>query len=161
MKIKLTLEGAFQAWGVPSEYEHRGTSYYPTARGIVGMIGCCLGIPRGDKELENLQSVLKISSEVNHDENDNKLSGMILTDYQTVSKKDGSKLNSANGGTGESYNLVLRKAYLNDASFSVLIEGPDELVQKIYDALLDPVWIPYLGRKNCMPTVPLIPVIVE
>ena len=30
-------------------------------------------------------------------------------------------------------------------------------METIYAALEDPVWVPYLGRKSCTPTVPLIP----
>ncbi|SFK99577.1 CRISPR system Cascade subunit CasD [Lachnospiraceae bacterium KH1T2] len=157
MKIKIVLEGAFQAWGVPSEYTWRGTSYYPTARGIVGLIGCCMGIPRGDDRLEQLLSVLKITYDINEDDNGNRKSGSILTDFQVVRKEDGGKLNAANGGTGDSYGIILHKSYINDASFTVHIEGPDDLMKDVYDAMLDPVWVPYLGRKNCPPTEPLIP----
>ncbi|HCA33994.1 MAG TPA: type I-E CRISPR-associated protein Cas5/CasD [Lachnospiraceae bacterium] len=157
MKIKLVLEGPLQAWGVPSEYTFRGTSYHPTKKGIIGLIACCMGIPRGDARLESLQSLLNVSYEINADADGTLQSGSILTDFQTVHKADGEKLNSAEGGFCDKDSLILHKAYINDASFTVHIKGPDELMETIYAALEDPVWVPYLGRKSCTPTVPLIP----
>ncbi len=154
MKIKLRLEGAFQAWGVPSEYVLRNTSNMPTARGVVGLIGCCMGISRGDSKLEVLQNVLNITFSTEK-------VGRILRDFQTVSKSDGSDLDKASDSGDKKKNIVIYKSYINDASFIAHIEGPDDIVMKIYKALLDPVWVPYLGRKNCSPTEPLIPEIEE
>lgn len=159
MKIHFVLEGAFQGWGVVSEYNRRGTAYAPTARGVIGLIGCCMGIPRGDSRLKEMENTIRISSVVNKNDDGVAKSGSLLTDFQTVSRIDGKKLESAGDKSAESYSIVLRKSYLNDASFTVYVEGPDEEVKKVYDALLDPVWVPYLGRKNCTPTVPIIPVI--
>lgn len=157
MKIKLVLEGTLQAWGVPSEYTYRSTSYHPTQRGVVGLIACCMGIPRGDARLQKLLSVLKVSYDINCNEDGKLESGSILTDFQTVRKPDGSNLDAAKGKPGGSASLILHKSYINDASFTVHIAGPDDLMQEVYHALLDPVWVPYLGRKSCTPTVPLIP----
>jgi CRISPR system Cascade subunit CasD len=42
--------------------------------------------------------------------------------------------------------------YLQDAAFALALEVPAEKAQVIADALQNPTWDVYLGRKNCVPT---------
>ncbi|WJV61715.1 type I-E CRISPR-associated protein Cas5/CasD [Pectobacteriaceae bacterium C52] len=42
--------------------------------------------------------------------------------------------------------------YLQDAVFAVVLEVPQTQAELLSDALQNPVWDLYLGRKNCVPT---------
>jgi CRISPR system Cascade subunit CasD len=42
--------------------------------------------------------------------------------------------------------------YLQDAFFSAVVEVPEEQSERISQALMNPVWDLFLGRKNCAPS---------
>jgi CRISPR system Cascade subunit CasD len=60
-------------------------------------------------------------------------------------KSDGSK--AVGGGTKMTY-----RYYLQDARFAVVLETPPARAESIAEALLNPVYDLYLGRKTCVPT---------
>jgi hypothetical protein len=45
--------------------------------------------------------------------------------------------------------------YWADAAFGAFIEGPDELIEALAQAIVRPVFPLYLGRRACPPTMPL------
>jgi CRISPR system Cascade subunit CasD len=51
------------------------------------------------------------------------------------------------GGTKMTY-----RYYLQDAAFAVVLEAPPDQAEGIAQALQNPVWDIYLGRKSCVPT---------
>jgi CRISPR system Cascade subunit CasD len=51
--------------------------------------------------------------------------------------------------------VVTRRQYLLDARFGVLFEGPYDLLQRVAAKVQDPVWGVWLGRKSCIPAMPL------
>jgi CRISPR system Cascade subunit CasD len=51
------------------------------------------------------------------------------------------------GGTKMTY-----RYYLQDAAFAVVLEVPGEKAGRIAEALQNPAWDIYLGRKCCVPT---------
>jgi CRISPR system Cascade subunit CasD len=48
-----------------------------------------------------------------------------------------------------------QRYYLSDAVFTAYVEGSDDLVDTLADALRHPVFPLYLGRRACPPTMPL------
>jgi CRISPR system Cascade subunit CasD len=58
---------------------------------------------------------------------------------------DGKK--AVGGGTKMTY-----RYYLQDAAFTVVLEIPTDKASTIAEALQNPAWDIYLGRKNCVPT---------
>lgn len=44
---------------------------------------------------------------------------------------------------------------MQDAAFVVLLEGEASFVQQLGNALQDPVWFLWLGRKSCVPSAPI------
>ncbi|WP_279617166.1 type I-E CRISPR-associated protein Cas5/CasD, partial [Streptomyces regalis] len=46
--------------------------------------------------------------------------------------------------------------YLADAVFTIAVTGPTPLLERIAHHLEHPRWAPYLGRRNCIPTEPLV-----
>ena len=50
----LRLEGALQSWGERSHWDHRDTAVFPSKSGVVGLLGCAMGLERGDARLAEL-----------------------------------------------------------------------------------------------------------
>lgn len=60
MKIMLLrLEGILQSWGERSRWDHRDTSDMPTKSALIGLLGCAMGIPRGDPWLNETARLLQ------------------------------------------------------------------------------------------------------
>ena len=51
------------------------------------------------------------------------------------------------GGTKMTY-----RYYLQDMAYAVALQGPHSELQALAEALQNPVWDLYLGRKTCVPT---------
>ena len=72
-----------------------------------------------------------------------------LEDYHTVQNT-----RKAAGGLKPSH--ITHRQYLTDASFGVVLVGDAALLERIADALADPVWGIWLGRKTCIPSAPVL-----
>lgn len=150
--MRLTLSAPMQSWGVDSKWDHRETSLMPTKSAIVGLLGCCLGYPRGDERLNELDDQLHLAVRADRP-------GRIMTDFHTVQGTDGVILNAAGKNRGET--IITPRQYLQGAVFTVFLWGDEEALTRCERALRHPKWAPYLGRKSCVPSVPLLPVWVE
>jgi CRISPR-associated protein Cas5/CasD subtype I-E len=81
-------------------------------------------------------------------------------DYHTAGAGIG--IRQAKGGikytatTKEPETLLSRREYLLDASFLVALHGDATVIQQATDALENPVWPFFLGRKCCIPTEPVV-----
>ena len=152
--LKFLFSAPLQSWGEDARWDTRSTSERPSKSGVIGFLGCCLGCPRGDEMLNDLNNHLRMAVRTD-------CSGQILTDFQTVQGTDGVFLNAegkprTGGGT-----IITPKQYLQNARFTVCLQGDEELLEKLYSAMKHPCWTPYLGRKNCVPSVPVYPEWVE
>jgi hypothetical protein len=85
--------------------------------------------------------------------------GTLDWDYHTAGAKIG--IRSADGkikktaSTGEYETLLSRRQYLLDASFLVALRGSADSIRDCADALNDPIWPVFLGRKCCVPAEPV------
>lgn len=155
MKILLfQLEGLMQSWGEAGHWDTRDTGYFPTKSGVIGLICSCLGWQRDDNRIFGLNS--QIAMGVRSDR-----PGIITIDFHTVQGKP--KLAVAGGGyrAEDKSTIVSRRYYLQDASFLIGISGRDDVLEMINNALLHPVNTVFLGRKACLPSIPIIPKIEE
>lgn len=144
--LTIRLEGPMQAWGGDAKWDYRPTDLYPTKSGVVGLLGCALGLERGNAQLSELASALTMAVRADRP-------GQRITDYQTVT---GEPLRNAEGNKrsgGQTF--ISRREYLSDASFLVALRGPKETICRLIDALKAPHWPYYLGRKNCVPSRPV------
>ncbi len=141
----MRLEGPLQSWGLESRWDMRDTGTEPSKSGIVGLIGCALGLPRFDAELEKISSRLLMGVRT-------EIPGTLLRDFQTIT---GKVLQADRKERKESNTILTPKMYLEDASFLVVLQGDSELLKKIAEALQSPQWLLYLGRKSCVPTRPV------
>ena len=117
---------------------------------------CCaaLGLSRGsDKEksfLESFQQVRMTAIAIPRTGSRKELPVRRLQDYHTVQNT-----RRASGAINNDCVLTHRQ-YLADAAFGILLEGEPFLLKQVADALGDPVWGICLGRKTCIPTVPVL-----
>lgn len=151
----LRLEGPMQSWGLRGKWVVRDSGDLPSKSGIVGMIGCALGYRRNDPRLvDEIERQIRMAV---REENP----GIRVKDFHTIQgvfiRADGVR----KGSKDDPYTEVSYRTYLQDASFLVVIEGPDALIRKIHDALEDPRWPIYLGRKSCPPTRPVVEEITQ
>lgn len=143
----LRLEGPLQSWGENSKWDFRDSSTMPTKSGIVGLLGCALGEERGSRGLVELAQ--GITAAVRADR-----PGVKFVDFQTV---QGDPLMAATGKPKTTGNTILSPhAYLQDACFTVFIDAAPEWQERIRAALENPRWCMYLGRKNCVPSRPIL-----
>jgi CRISPR system Cascade subunit CasD len=145
----LRLEGAMQSWGERAQWSMRDTAPEPTKSGIVGLLGCALGIS-SDEELGDLSQSIQIGVRCD-------LPGTLMSDYHTVvggvmSAEGKIKMTAA---TKEPETVVSIRQYLCDASFLVAIRGNSGLIDQLKAALQAPVWPYFLGRKSCPPASPV------
>ncbi|MEO8032055.1 MAG: type I-E CRISPR-associated protein Cas5/CasD [Gemmatimonadota bacterium] len=141
--LLLRLTGPMQSWGITSRFDQRDTGKEPSKSGVIGMIAAASGIDRGN--WADLEPLARLNMGVRHDR-----PGVPARDYQTALKiisADGSKTHNT---------AVTRRDYLADAAFLVGLEGEDRaLLERLHNALRNPVWPLALGRKSYVSTEPI------
>jgi CRISPR system Cascade subunit CasD len=150
----------------------RDTGLEPTKSGVIGLIGCALGLGRGDTELERLDDALLFGVRIDR-------SGVISTDFHTVTgyHRTAAGEFKHSGGTAKSLakamehgesTIVSPRDYLHDASFLVALAVKPEcradnpgLLERLRDHLEQPKWPLYLGRKSCVPSRPIFDALTD
>lgn len=174
----IRLEGPLQSWGLRSRWGERDTAGEPTKSGVIGLLGAALGLRRGDPRLRELSDGLRMGVRVDKP-------GRLLRDYHTTGggsyggerHTGGTRFHDqpyaggvlsaeidrrgrikvkVNATTGEPETDVSERFYLADASFLVALQGAPVLIEQLAAALRRPVWLPFLGRKSCPPSTPLL-----
>ena len=142
----LRLEGHLQSWGENAKWDFRDSANMPTKSGIIGLIGCAMGLERGNADLVKLAQDITIAIRAER-------AGVKCVDYQAVT---GNPLMSAAEKRRSSGDTIITpREYLQDACFVVFIETTDAWRERIVNALENPKWCLYLGRKNCVPSCPI------
>ncbi|MDM8006664.1 MAG: type I-E CRISPR-associated protein Cas5/CasD [Phycisphaerae bacterium] len=146
----LRLEGPLQSWGDQgSKFVIRRTAEAPTKSGVVGLLCAALGVSRADARRRLVElNALRLGVRIDRP-------GVRWWDYQTVGAGMQMRIAEAEGKTKPGA-MLTRREYLCDASFLVAIHGDPTLIDSLHAALLDPTWPPYLGRKSCAASVPLL-----
>ena len=183
--LVLQLQGPLQSWGTESRFEYCKTGIIPSRSAIAGMLCAALGLDRGSaEEAEFLQdfsavrmtaiSVQKSRTAPNNPEKKQQpVSADIFFDLatDTTNAPENGKprfpmrrmedyhtvQNTIIARTGQvaADAVITRRHYLNDASFLVFLAGQEWLVHKMAEAIKDPVWGVWLGRKACLPSAPV------
>ncbi len=147
----LRLEGPLQSWGERSRWSVRDTAPEPTKSGVIGLLGCALGI-NDDEGLRTLSENLRMGVRCDQP-------GIQMVDYHTVGGGYGEPtLLTAEGklklSSGLPHTEQTWRSYLCDAAFLVALQGPPDLIARLAEAVQSPHWPFYLGRKSCIPTRP-------
>ncbi len=156
--LLLWLEAPLQSWGSDSRFGRRGTLEFPTKSGVLGMLCCALGAGGEQRELlmemgPLRQTVLSFRK--------SKERVTLLRDFHMVGsgyndqdpwetllipkKTDGKP--AVGGGSKITY-----RYFLQDAAFAIVLEVPSSKTTLFSDALENPCWDIYFGRKCCAPT---------
>lgn len=154
----LRLESPLQSWGENSQWSERRTAPEPTKSGIIGLLACALGW-NDDARIAGLSRSLKLGVRC-----DIPGTPSPLVDYHTVG--GGYKtpqLINAEGkpkvSSGKPHIEQTWRYYLCNASFLAAIQIRDDengsLIDRLADAIQNPVWPLYLGRKSCPPARPI------
>jgi CRISPR system Cascade subunit CasD len=114
----------------------------------MGIICAALGIDRNDDEALGKLSELRMTTYILCPEEER------LIDYQTVGGgydelHQGFVCITAEGKSGST--VVTHREYLSGARFAVIVEGNFELIEKCAEAIKNPRWGVWLGRKSCPP----------
>lgn len=165
--LALMLDAPLQNWGHASRFQRRTTALHPTRSGLSGLICAALGLPKGsDAEatwlarLENVSmTVLTIRRQPEGSREP--LEIRRLDDYHTTGGGYDKKTRpqwiprKASGGPCDNATLSSRQ-YLLDAKFGVILEGSRATLLEVADALRNPQWGIWFGRKNCIPAAPVL-----
>ena len=136
--IVMKFEGPLQSYGTSSHFEIRHTDPYPSKSAILGMIAAAMGIRREETgQLADLDA-LRIAVRVDQ-------IGHMYGDYHIAAKRKGKE----NFERDAKKNYVTRRYYLEDAIFLVAVEGEDGLVDQSYEALKNPYFQLFYGRRSC------------
>lgn len=126
--LLLRLAAPLQSWGVGAKFDRRETQRLPTKSGVVGLLAAALGRKRTDS-LEDLNA---LSMGVRADQE-----GELLRDYHTART--------------EKSTYVTNRYYLADAVFLVGLQGEEDLLRQLAQALQNPAFPLFLGRRSCPP----------
>lgn len=126
--LLMRLAAPLQSWGSDAKFERRGTERVPTKSGVIGMIASALGRRRH----EGVEDLLRLRFGVRVDRD-----GTLLRDFHTARR--------------DKVAYVTYRYYLSDAVFLVGLEGTEEELAMIDQALLRPAYPLFLGRRSCPP----------
>jgi CRISPR system Cascade subunit CasD len=147
--LALYFDAPLQSWGYASKFDRRTTLAHPTRSGVLGLLCAALGVDRSDtQELARLDDFLGVEVYVFR-------LGSRLTDYHTVGggydpKREPLRIcKKASGGIGNT--VQTWREYLEEARFGVVVSGPSDLIADMAQAVRNPVWGLWLGRKSCVP----------
>jgi|LSQX01.3.fsa_nt_gb CRISPR system Cascade subunit CasD len=134
--LLLRLASPLQSWGVDSKFNRRETEKFPTKSGVIGMMAAALGRKRdeGIDDLRKLRFGVRIDQE-----------GSLMRDFHMVHEE-------AFWRKGEvKYSHLTNRYYLSDAIFLVGLEGEPNFLQCLEQAIRNPVFPLFLGRRSCPP----------
>jgi len=144
----IKLQGPMQAWGKETFEGLRPAELFPGRSALLGLLGACLGIDRTDKEAQQALAG-SVAFAVRVDQQ-----GIKMTDYHTV--KDA---RVAYQGLKSHDTIQTWREYWQDAIFTVAIGSlvqAEVTLSEIKLALKKPIYTPFLGRRSCPLTRPLL-----
>ena len=151
--LALRLEGPLQSWGFDSQYNRRNTGLMPTKSAVAGICCAALGLSRGSEGeqmfLASFGKTRMLAIAIPRGGSKKELPVRRLQDYHTVQNTK-----TAEGKNKDCH--ITYRLYLTDASFGILLTGELPLLKQIAEALDNPVWGLWLGRKTCIPSAPVL-----
>jgi len=149
--LALYLDAPLQSWGYQSRFDRRTTLPYPTRSGIVGMVCAAMGVARDDtRQLSRLETLRMTILTFRQEP--------VLVDFHTVGGGYDDKRERHSipcSPSHKPHRVVTHREYLQHSRFGAVLTGPKEVVQEAADALRDPTWGIWLGRKACVPASPV------
>jgi CRISPR system Cascade subunit CasD len=137
--LLLRMRAPMMSWGDHSRFTIRDTRTEPTKSAVIGLLCAALGRPRWEpiSDLAALKMGVRVDRE-----------GLMQCDYHTV--MDGIKSSGSKGDT-----VISHRYYIADADYLVGLEGDRSLLTTLDEALQNPCWQMYFGRKSFVPSRPV------
>lgn len=142
----LFLHAPMQSWGGPSlpdpnSKSPRNTELHPTKSGILGMVRAALGKERGAPDEEDLRQA-RILVRIDR-------RGFLGKEYQVAER--------THHGFTAGKTKEIPKFFIQEATFVALVGHENaNTVSKVTDALRNPEWAPFLGRRSYTPAFPVL-----
>lgn len=156
----LKLQGPMQTWGEHTFEGKRPSGNFPTRSALLGLLGACLGIRRGNRErlqqLADSVSFAVLKEErflVKGSGNKVPLPLVKVTDYHTVQD---ARVDYSGPKSHET--IQTWREYLFDAAYTVAIwSAPGAVIalDELEKYVKTPIYTPYLGRRSCPLARPL------
>lgn len=162
--IKVHFSGVTQYYSSSTTVGIKGsytTDLIPTKAAVIGLLSAAFGYERGSSAITELAKAVDIKYITEK-------APIILSDFQTVralksqqnymNRRYSSTFKHVNGSKAKKTdNLIKRVEYLQDGEFNVYIgANSNQLLQNIYEALKNPVYSLYFGKRSCVPNKPLV-----
>lgn len=160
------LQAPLTAWGETAVGEYRPSANYPSESALVGLLAAALGIDRSDEtQHQKLRTELCFAIGVQS-------AGRLLRDYQTaqvpgrVSLKNRlhrTRRDELNMPKEELNTILSTRDYRQHAACLVAVQTKTDSEFSLVDlteAIQQPKFVLYLGRKTCPPSLPLWPQVV-
>lgn len=155
------LHGPLASWGDIAVGEYRPSYSYPSKSAICGIVAAALGIERArDEEHQKLAHNLEFAVAV-------RALGKLLRDYHTIQTPSGEDIfpsRAAQIQEGKLNTILSTRDYRMDAVYDVCLsqrESFEPTLEQIREALLQPQFTLYLGRKSCVAALPFYPLVLE
>lgn len=152
----LKLQGPLQAWGGHTFEGFRPSEIFPGRSALLGLLGACLGVNRTDREnQQQLANSFLFAVRVD----DTKYKPIKMRDYHTVKNAREDYM-----GLKSHETIQTEREYWQDACYTVAIwERKDSLIilDKLIQAIKNPLFTPFLGRRSCALARPLFESVVE
>ena len=161
------LQASLAAWGDVAVGEYRGSRDAPGSSALVGLLGAALGTEREDEAAHAavrdgyLFAVGTVAS------------GQLLRDYHTAQVPGRAQLkgrphqtrrDELNLPKHDLHTILSTRDYRQNAAWAVAVQaqaGAAHSLHELAQALREPRFVLYLGRKCCPPAAPLAPMVHE
>lgn len=160
------LQAPLASWGVAAVGEFRGTDDYPSQSAIFGLLAAALGLRRDDPQHAALQAGYQFAIGIQE-------TGQLLRDYHTaqVPSKAGLKgrphftrKDELSTPKDKRSTILSNRDYRQDSAYFILLQASENApyrLAELQQALREPRFTLYFGRKSCPPAAPLWPRIIE
>lgn len=161
------LQAPLAAWGDVAVGQYRGSREHPGASALVGLLGAALGLQREEEAAhaalrDGYAFAVGVVS-----------SGQLLRDYHTAQVPGRSDMKGRPHRTRRdelslprhALNTILStRDYRQDGAWAVAVQAHADAphsLPELAQALREPRFVLYLGRKCCPPAAPLAPQVAE
>lgn len=151
--LALFFDAPLLSFGGESKFDRRDTLGFPSRGAVTGLVAAALGIDWCDRAgLARLAELAMVSIAFPG------APGTLLIDYHTVG---GGYPKSSQRNVPISANVSSHKtaetfrAHLADGKFAAILSGDSAFLAEIGEALRNPIWGGWIGRKHCIPATPV------
>lgn len=156
--LALYFDAPLLSFGGECKFDRRDTLGFPTRSAVTGLIAAALGIRRNDRANLARLAELQLLSVAFHG-----VPGTLFEDFHSVGggypKSSPDIPRSANRKACKT--VITYRYYFADGKFGAVLGGPSGFLEEIGDALRNPVWGGWIGRKHCIPATPVFQGVFE